>query len=281
MQSTETAATVSTARTNYIFDNAAEDETAQRFGSLDTIYNPRTFAFLEAAGIAPGCKCLEVGGGSGGVAAWMAERVGPQGSVLVTDIEPRFIERSPCGTFPNVELRRHDIGVDPLPEAAFDLVHARLVLLHVPQRHLALEKIIRSLKPGGRLVIEEFDARLVDRTTPLPDDPRAKAFKRVIDALFRLMVERGFDVDWPRGLYRRFKAAGLIEVGMEGHMAVREGASAGAALDAANLTQIRKEAVIRGLVTNAEIDAALAALGATDFAMFSPILFTAWGRLPM
>jgi hypothetical protein len=146
--------------------------------------------------------------------------------------------------------------------------------------HERRQRIIRSLRPGGRLIIEEFDARLVDRTTPLPDDPRAKAFKRVIDVLFRLMMERGFDADWPRGLYRRFRASGLIDVGMEGHVAVREGGRPGAALDAANLTQIRKEAVTKGLVTDAEVDAALAALGAADFAMFSPIMFTAWGRRP-
>ena len=71
----------------YIFDNRAEAETAQRFDSLDALYNPRTFHFLTATGIGAGWSCLEVGGGSGSVAAWMAKQVGPTGSVLVTDIE--------------------------------------------------------------------------------------------------------------------------------------------------------------------------------------------------
>jgi hypothetical protein len=52
--------------------------------------------------------------------------------VLVTDIDPRFIERSGLQKLANIELRRHDIGIDPLPEQAFDLIHARLVLQHVP-----------------------------------------------------------------------------------------------------------------------------------------------------
>jgi ubiquinone/menaquinone biosynthesis C-methylase UbiE len=82
----------------YIFDNAAEAETAERFASLDALYNFRTFRFLETAGIGPGWRCLEIGGGSGVVAAWMAERVGPSGRVLVTDIEPRFMERSARAT---------------------------------------------------------------------------------------------------------------------------------------------------------------------------------------
>jgi ubiquinone/menaquinone biosynthesis C-methylase UbiE len=263
----------------YIFDNRAEAETAQRFDSLDALYNPRTFQFLTATGIGRGWSCLEVGGGSGSVAAWMAEQVGPSGSVLVTDIEPRFIERSGYESLSNLQLRRHDIGADPLPEAAFDLIHARLVLLHVQNRHQALDNMVGALKPGGHLVIEDFDARLVDRTIPTQDAAAAAAFRRATAALGRLMDERGFDAEWPRSLYRRFKAAGLSDVGMEGHLAVREGATA--RLDAANITQVRNEAIARGLVTAADIDAALSNLAAPGMAVFSPIMFTAWGRRPL
>jgi hypothetical protein len=67
---------------------------------------------------------------------------------------------------------------------------------------------------------------------------------------------------------------------MEGHLAVREGGSLGASLDAANYPQVRKEAVAKGLITDAEIDAVLARLDAPDFAVFSPVMFTAWGRRP-
>jgi ubiquinone/menaquinone biosynthesis C-methylase UbiE len=106
--------------TTYIYDNAAEPETAERFAILDALYNFRTFRFLETTGIRTGWHCLEVGGGSGAVAAWMAEQVGPSGHVLVTDLDPRFIERTARHRPPNLEVRRHDIGADPLPDAAFD-----------------------------------------------------------------------------------------------------------------------------------------------------------------
>jgi Methyltransferase domain len=144
-----------------------------------------------------------------------------------------------------MELRRHDIGVDLLPEQASDLIHARLVLTHVLQRHQALAKLVAALKPRGWLVIEEFDGRLIDRTIPMPD-AAAASFKRVVGALAQLMDQRGFDAEWPRQLYGRLKAAGLSEVGMEGHLAVREGGSLGASLDAANYAQVRKEAVAKG-----------------------------------
>lgn len=266
--------------TPYIFDNAAEAETAERFNSLDALYNFRTFRFLETTGVGPGWHCLEVGGGSGSGAAWMAERVGPCGHVVVTDIEPRFLERSGRLRPANLEVRRHDIGTDPLPEAAFDLIHARLVLCHVPQRHQALAKLVAALKPRGWLVIEEFDGRLVDRAIPTADPADAERVRKLAGALRCLMDERGFEADWPRRVYQRLKAAGLIEVGMEGHLAVREGGGPGARMDAANLAQIRGEAVAKGLITDAEVDDILTRLDAPDFAVFSPVMFTAWGRSP-
>jgi ubiquinone/menaquinone biosynthesis C-methylase UbiE len=238
--------------TSYIFDNAVEAETADRFISLDALYNPRSFQFREATGIRSGWRCLEIGGGSGSVATWMAERVGPSGYVLVTDIDPRFIETAACQKRNHVEVRRHDIGTDPLPEAAFDLIHARLVLLHVPQRHEALERLARALKPGGWLVIEEFDGRLFDRAIPTADATEAASFAKMMRVLAQLMDDRGFEAEWARGLYGRLKLAGLIEVGMDGHLAVREGGKSGANLDAANFAQIRKEAVTKGLITDRE-----------------------------
>jgi ubiquinone/menaquinone biosynthesis C-methylase UbiE len=266
--------------TPYIFDNAAEVETTERFASLDALYNFRTFRFLETAGIGAGWHCLEVGGGSGAVAAWMADRAGPSGSVLVTDIDPRFIERAGGGNLANVELRRHDIATDPLPKQAFDLIHARLVLSHVPRRQHALDGLLAALKPRGWLVIEEFDGRLIERTIPTADAVEATHFRTMMAALARLMDERGFEVEWARGLYARLKAAGLTEVGMEGHLAVREGGSPGTRLDAANFTQVREEAVARGLISRPEIDRLLERLAARDFAVFSPLMFTAWGRAP-
>jgi ubiquinone/menaquinone biosynthesis C-methylase UbiE len=261
----------------YIFDNAAEAEAEERFASLDALYNFRTFRFLETTGISPGWRCLEVGGGSGSVATWMAERVGPCGHVLVTDIEPRFIVRSARHRPTNLEVRRHDIGTDALPARTFDLIHARLVLGHVSRRQEALKRLVASLKPGGWLVIEEFDGRLIDRAIPTAVAD-AERFRKMVRALARLMDDRGFEVEWARRLYGHLKAAGLVEVGMEGHLGLREGDSPGARLDAANFMQVREEAIAKGLITGAEIDAVLERLAARDFAVFSPVMLTAWGR---
>ncbi len=46
---------------------------------------------------------------------------------------------------------------DDLPTAQFDLIHARLVLIHIPAREAVLERLVTALRPGGWLVIEDFD----------------------------------------------------------------------------------------------------------------------------
>src|SRR4249920_2847968 len=99
---------------NYIFENAAP-KAGQRFSSLETLYDPWTIRHLEATGVGPGWQCWEVGGGGGSIAVWLAERCGPTGHALLTDIDPRFLVESTALGQPNLEVQRHDIVVDPLP----------------------------------------------------------------------------------------------------------------------------------------------------------------------
>ena len=94
-----------------------------------------------------------MGAGGGSIASWLCERVGNEGRVLATDLEPCFLQMLP---FDNLEVRRHDIRMEGLAESQFDLAHARLVLMHLPGREIALQRRIDSLKPGGWIVVEEF-----------------------------------------------------------------------------------------------------------------------------
>jgi ubiquinone/menaquinone biosynthesis C-methylase UbiE len=131
----------SQSNSTYLLDNAAP-QTRERFDALSTLYDRESLQHLEDRGIEPGWNCLEVGGGGGTIAAWLAARVGPAGHVLVTDLDPRFLD---AAKFSNVEIRRHNIVTDPLPDAAFDLIHARLVLIHIPEREQVLARLVRAL----------------------------------------------------------------------------------------------------------------------------------------
>jgi len=263
--------------TNYIFDNAAEREAALRFSSLEVLHDPHTTRHLLATGVGKGWRCLEIGGGSGSIGRWLADRVGAEGHVLMTDINPSFL--TDLGRT-NLEVRRHDVGTDPLPEAAFDLIHTRLVLIHVPQRDAALPRLFSALKPGGWLLIEDYDPVIVDRTFPTVNAGDAALVRKCLLALRRLMELRGMDMSWGSSLFRRFVAAGLVSVGMEGHIDLRPGGSTGARLDHANLSQVRDEAVREGFVTPDEMDQALCLLEDPGFVFASPVMFSAWGQRP-
>ena len=102
-------------------------------------------------GVDAGWGCLELGGGGGSIASWLCSRVGSSGRVVATDVEPRFLLEL---EHPNLEVLRHDVATEPLPEAEFDLVHARLVLSHLAQRESIVTKLVNALKPGGWLVLE-------------------------------------------------------------------------------------------------------------------------------
>src|SRR5690606_17972443 len=82
--------------------------------------------------IHPGTECLEIGAGAGTIALWMAHR---GGKVTATDLEPEHIPEHP-----GITPLRHDITTDPLDEGRWQLIHARLVLAHLPGRVQIVEK---------------------------------------------------------------------------------------------------------------------------------------------
>jgi len=142
--------------------------------------------------------------------------------------------------------------------------------------------MVTALKPGGLLVVEDFDPTFIDSRYPTSDAAAAALFQKMVAVQGRLMAARSGELalTWGRSLYRRLQAHGLVNVGMEGYLAVREGGSPGARLFGANFEQIRQEAVNAGFITNEEIDQVLMLLDDPDFAISAPVMFTAWGRRP-
>lgn len=131
----------------------AEDE---RPDLLEQLFDPGSRRRRELA--RPGWRCLEIGAGRGSMAVWLAERVGPAGQVVATDIDCRYLERL---DLPNLQVVRHNIVDDPadvLGPGSFDLVCARLVLFWLAGRQQeAVRQMVRCLRPGGWLIDEEGD----------------------------------------------------------------------------------------------------------------------------
>jgi SAM-dependent methyltransferase len=261
------------ADTHYVFDNA-HGETRERFPALSDLYDDGTIRCLQAVGVAPGWQCLEVAAGGGSIARWLGDQVGTSGRVLATDLDARFLESL---TDPAIEVRRHDIVRDPLPDSAFDLVHARLILVHLPERELALAKMVGALKPGGWLVCEEFDS------LSMPADPALHPQECALKAqaaMQRVMAARGANTRYGRDLAARMRALGLVDIRADGQMAMWQGGSAGARLFRANFEQLREQLLRVGLLNPAELDDDLARLDDPQTLFPSPVMWTVRGRRP-
>lgn len=261
----------------YIFDTGAA-QAAMRFDGLSKAYDAWTIQHLEHTGVGAGWRCLEVGGGGGSIARWLSRCVGSAGQVLVTDINPRFLTALEQE---NIEVRQHDIVVDELPEGAFDLVHERLVLLHIPERERALRRMVGSLKPGGWLVLEDY-ADILDRSALISDASAAPLLRKAFAALSQLLRAHGTDLSFARRRFPLLREYGLVELGLEGYFVQTTGGSPSARVYRANIEQIREEAVCTGLLSAADIDAVLKLLDNPDLAEpIQPIMLTAWGRRPL
>ena len=144
---------MTTTNTPYVFDQAWQRE-HDRLQSLERLFDPSSQRHIAARGLTTGWRCLEVGCGAGSLALWLADQIGPTGSVVATDLDPRFIDASQRA---NLEVRQHDLMRDPLEAASYDLVHARAVVEHIPDHAAAIRRLVEALKPGGWLVLEDVD----------------------------------------------------------------------------------------------------------------------------
>lgn len=259
--------------TPYLLANAAAQAEA-RFEALSTLFDQVTFDHLDRVGIRPGWRCWEVGAGGPSVAAWMALRVGPAGQVVATDIDTSRLPQD----LRDVHVCRHDVAADPPPGTAFDVVHARLVLTHVPDRHEALRRMVGALAPGGWLVVEDFDPALLPAACIEVSSPTQREANKIRRGFVDLLAGRGVDLYFGRKLPRLFRELGLREVGADAHFPVANPAAR--QLEAANTAQVAAALVNGEHATGDEIDRYLDALAAGELDIATPPLISAWGRVP-
>ena len=193
---------------SYQFEHSWKQE-RERLAAIEGGLDASTIACLTAVGVAPGWRCLEIGAGAGSIARWLCEQVAPSGSVVATDLETGFLEKL---TEQNLEVRRHDITSDPLEHRAFDLVHARKVLEHLPKPEHALARMFEATKPGGWLCVE--DADLLSLKHGFTADQ--EFFARGYAAFLRSMVANGYHAQLGLHLGDLLRRVGLHNVQVRG-----------------------------------------------------------------
>jgi SAM-dependent methyltransferase len=276
----------------YLFPHSWEGE-GERLTSLASAFDPITRRHIAPLGLAPGWRCLEVGAGTGSIARWLSEVVGPKGRVLATDLSLELMQGLEGA---NLELRQHDIVRDPLPEGEFDLVHCRLVLEHLPGRLDALAKMARALAPGGWLVVEDFCFRGRHAT----DRRGAVTIGTLLRFVSLVMQQNGWDPKWAPRLPIHLRRAGLTEVGAEGTQPVLLGASRSVDWALPSLARMRALVTgdgpelspspvqkvmaaappVRRLITG-RLDGLERLLADPEFCYVAPTFVSAWGRRPL
>src|SRR3954468_2557962 len=94
----------------------------------------------------------------------LADRVGGAGEVLGIDVDGALAEATRFALrgegYEQCDVVVHDVTEDvPLPRAPFDLVYARLLLFHLPQRVTVLRRLWDAVAPGGHLLVQDYDLR--------------------------------------------------------------------------------------------------------------------------
>jgi len=116
---------------------------------------------IELSGVRKGNAVLDIAGGTGDLAARFADIVGPEGRVVLADINDSMLKVGrdkllDNGRLGNLEFVQADAQSLPFPDDSFDCVTIAFGLRNVTDKDAALRSMLRVLKPGGRLLVLEF-----------------------------------------------------------------------------------------------------------------------------
>ncbi|MBD0741876.1 methyltransferase domain-containing protein [Streptomyces sp. CBMA152] len=258
----------------YLMDSADPDERA-RLRAIEDAYDPGTLRHLAALGVREGSRVLVAGVGAGSFLPWLSEAVGATGSVLATDIDTRHAAPV-ADQYENVEVRHHDFLSEDFPGGQFDVVHGRLILIHFPQRDEIIARLAAALKPGGTLLVEDYDWGSCGPAFPSADATAAEELSAKLAPYYR---EHGFDPYVGRKLPGLLRRAGLVDVDAEGRVLTLRGASSTLApIYTKSHEQLVARPDARGLISEEETAAFLRRMADLEFDMTGQTMMAAWGR---
>lgn len=257
----------------YAFDNDSAFAEAHH-AALAALLDPTTCRLIDDVVNLTGADCLEVAAGGGSVATWLADRVGPGGRVLATDTKPDLIP-----AHPRLTVKQHDIH-NGAPGDGYDLVHARLLLNHLPRRRQVLHLLADALRPGGVLLTEDFwptpPDQFVACATSLED---AALIRRYQTAHLQLLSDHGNDRTWSRRAMLAFLEEGLVDVQTTVTGSAWRGGGPGCRLLIAGIGQLRQDLLRTGL-DDADLDHLRALFGDPSVILHGHLVYSTSGRRP-
>lgn len=255
------------------FAAQAGDEERLRLAGIEALYDATTLRRLLAAGLARGQRCLELGAGGGSVARMLAERTGTR--VVAVDMDPRFLDPEDA----RYEIHELDVTTPGVFEGErFDVIHCRLLLMHLPDVPSVLRVLHACLKPGGFLLAEE--PNMLTWLAADPAAPGAELVDRVTQRSLAALERAGV---WRNALGPRlpelFEQVGLRQVEADGAcwIAPLERPEI-MALMMQSLQLITPYGVASGELTEAEVQAAFERVRSRTLRLVTPTIFGTVGR---
>jgi ubiquinone/menaquinone biosynthesis C-methylase UbiE len=256
----------------------------ERLRAQARVWEAETGRLLDTSGLAAGARCLDAGCGPGETMRLMAQRVGPAGHVLGVDVDAALGHHAldmlhgaghPQCAFAAVDLE----AGEPIPGAPFDLVYARLLLLHVADPVAVLRRLWDAVASGGVLAVHDYDLRTTD---VVPELEELQEFRRVV---FGAFTGAGRDIAIGHRLPLLFAQAGLgapSGTSVAGHLEPLR--TAGAMLSAVYRSVLPGAAQL-GLTSTADGERWLEHIARKtrdhgDFAALWPLLIGAWKNKP-
>jgi ubiquinone/menaquinone biosynthesis C-methylase UbiE len=192
----------------YLLGHSANEE--ERLRRQPGELAPDSKQLLDQLNIRPGHRAIDIGCGPHGILDLLSERVGANGKVVglersesTVELARQFIAEH---NLRNVEVVWGDAKATGLPRASFDLVHARLVLVNVPEWQRVVGEMIALARPGGLVASHEADwgAFLCDPPSP--------AWDRLLQVFEAYSRNNGIDLFVGRKTHQMFRAAGLTDI---------------------------------------------------------------------
>jgi SAM-dependent methyltransferase len=236
-------------------------------------------ALLDRVGLRPGQSAIDLGCGPQGILDLLAERVAPAGRIVGLDADPAHTamaaEFAAGRGLSGVEIITGDAHSTGLPPGSFDLVHARTLLVNLPEPAGVAAEMTRLARPGGWVASMEPD------TEHALCYPPHQAFDRLRDIFTVAFRRNGADPWIGRRVPELLRGAGLEHVEVEARAQMYPHGNSRRTIRLDLVQSMRPQVLEMGLATAAELDAAARAhLDDLHTVVLHGLLFLTWGRKP-
>ena len=246
------------------------------------MWETATARLLEQLGLRLGASCLDAGCGPGETMRLMAERAGPAGRVLGIDADRTLVPLTQAMLhstgYRNCAVLVHDLTTDqPVPGGPFDLIFARLLLFHLPERVNVLARLWDAVAPGGYLLIQDYDVRGV---STLPELDWTGELLRVWEGAFGAV---GADMRTGARLPQLFAQAGIGTPDGTDVAGRLEPLTTSRPVMGGAFRSVLPTAIAHGVTTEDDAAATLASIDRDtarfpDRPMYWPLMIGAWKR---